>query len=213
VRVAILTISDRASRGEYEDRSGPEIERVLREAQLGGGADGAAGPASTHGLEIVREIVPDDAATIRAALDRFAGGGTGVTAGPVPPAGAAGDRAAAPGSGKDAAAAGAAADEAGPAGEADFILTTGGTGLGPRDVTPDVTREWCERDLPGVAEAIRAASLAETNTAMLSRGYAGVRGRTIVVNLPGSVRGAGFAAGVIAPVMEHAVSMLRGGGH
>jgi molybdopterin biosynthesis enzyme MoaB len=80
-------------------------------------------------------------------------------------------------------------------------------------VTPDVTRAWCERDLPGIAEAIRAASLAETKTAMLSRGYAGVRGQTIVVNLPGSVKGAGFAASVIAPIMSHAVSMLRGEGH
>ncbi|NBF41570.1 MAG: MogA/MoaB family molybdenum cofactor biosynthesis protein, partial [Spirochaetes bacterium] len=96
---------------------------------------------------------------------------------------------------------------------ADFIITTGGTGIGPRDLTPDVTREYCERELPGIAEAIRAASLAETRTAMLSRGYAGVRGRTIVVNVPGSVRGAAFAASVIAPIMSHAVAMLEGGGH
>ncbi|MFP4374176.1 MAG: molybdenum cofactor biosynthesis protein B [Spirochaetaceae bacterium] len=161
MRIAILTISDRASRGEYEDRSGPEIERVLEEAGLGA-------------AEIVRDIVSDDAREIRAALERLGDGG----------------------------------DVA-----ADFILTTGGTGIGPRDLTPDVTREYCERELPGIAEAIRAASLAETRTAMLSRGYAGVRGRTIVVNVPGSVRGAGFAASVIAPIMSHAVSMLDGGGH
>ena len=167
MRIAILTVSDRAARGEYADRSGPEIERVLEEAGVGG----------PEGAEIVREIVPDEPEAIRTAFDRL------------------GDEA------------------AGNAGAADFIITTGGTGLGPRDVTPDVTRKWCERDLPGIAEAIRAASLSETNTAMLSRGYAGVRGRTIVVNLPGSVRGAGFAAGVIAPVMSHAVSMLRGEGH
>jgi molybdopterin adenylyltransferase len=168
VRIAVLTISDRASRGEYEDRSGPEIERVLEEAGLGA-------------AEIVREIVSDDADEIRAALERLG----------ADPAG--------PGRG--------------PAGGADFIITTGGTGLGPRDITPDVTREYCERELSGISEAIRAASLAETKTAMLSRGYAGVRGRTIVVNVPGSVRGAGFAASVIAPIMSHAVSMLEGGGH
>ena len=169
MRVAILTISDRASRGEYEDRSGPEIERVLEEAGLGA-------------AEIVREIVSDDADEIRAALERLG----------------------------DAATAGAPAVTAT---AADFIITTGGTGIGPRDLTPDVTREYCERELPGIAEAIRAASLAETRTAMLSRGYAGVRGRTIVVNVPGSVRGAGFAASVIAPIMSHALSMLEGGGH
>lgn len=163
MRIAILTISDRASRGEYEDRSGPEIERVLEEAGLGA-------------AEIVREIVSDDADEIRAALERLGGPGGAATA-------------------------------------ADFIITTGGTGIGPRDLTPDVTREYCERELPGIAEAIRAASLAETRTAMLSRGYAGVRGRTIVVNVPGSVRGAGFAASVIAPIISHAVSMLEGGGH
>jgi molybdenum cofactor synthesis domain-containing protein len=168
VRIAILTISDRASRGEYEDRSGPEIERVLE-----GAGHGTA--------EIVREIVSDDAGEIRAALERLGGDSAG------------------PGRGRTAG--------------ADFIITTGGTGLGPRDITPDVTREYCERELPGISEAIRAASLAETRTAMLSRGYAGVRGRTIVVNVPGSVRGAGFAASVVAPIMSHAVSMLEGGGH
>lgn len=186
MRVAVLTISDRASRGEYEDRSGPEIQRVIEEA----GIDAA----------VVREIVSDDAEAIRAALDRLAG----AAANP----GTAGHPGAAPASAAEGADPGAAGY-----GPADFILTTGGTGLGPRDVTPDVTRAWCERDLPGIAEAIRAASLAETKTAMLSRGYAGVRGQTIVVNLPGSVKGAGFAASVIAPIMSHAVSMLRGEGH
>lgn len=184
MRIAILTVSDRASRGEYEDRSGPEIERVLEEAGLGAAADNTGAAADTPGAEFIREIVSDDAEAIRAALDRLGG-------------------------------AGATADAAATANPdpADFILTTGGTGLGPRDITPDVTRAWCERDLPGIAEAIRAASLAETKTAMLSRGYAGVRGQTIVVNLPGSVKGAGFAASVIAPIMSHAIAMLRGGGH
>jgi molybdenum cofactor biosynthesis protein B len=186
VRVAILTISDRASRGEYEDRSGPEIQRVLEEAGIDAG--------------VVREIVSDDAEVIRAALDRLAGAAGNP--------GTAGNPDATPASAAEGADPGRGANPG-----ADFIITTGGTGLGPRDVTPDVTRQWCERDLPGIAEAIRAASLSETETAMLSRGYAGVRGYTIVVNLPGSVRGAGFAAGVIAPVMSHAVSMLRGGGH
>ena len=153
--VTVLTISDRASRGIYEDRSGPEIEAVLR--------------ARLPGIEIRREIVADEKAEIEAAFGRHA--------------------------------------------QVDFILTTGGTGIGPRDVTPEVTASWCDRELAGIAEALRARSLAETPMAMLSRGTAGIKGRTIVVNFPGSVKAARLSAETLAPVMEHALAMLRGEGH
>jgi molybdenum cofactor synthesis domain-containing protein len=153
--VTVLTISDRAYRGLYEDRSGPEIEAVLR--------------ARLPGIEIRREIVADEKAEIKAAFRRH--------------------------------------------GQADFILTTGGTGIGPRDVTPEVTASWCDRELPGIAEALRSHSLAETPMAMLSRGTAGLKGRTIIVNFPGSVKAARLGAETLAAVMEHALAMLRGGGH
>ena len=99
------------------------------------------------------------------------------------------------------------------AADADFVLTTGGPGIGPRDVTPEATIAFCHRLLPGIAEALRARSLAETPFAMLSRGVAGQRGRTIVVNLPGSVKAIRTCLDVIIPIMEHAVAMVQGGGH
>jgi molybdopterin adenylyltransferase len=95
----------------------------------------------------------------------------------------------------------------------DLVLTTGGTGLGPRDRTPEATSAACERLVPGVAEAIRARSLAVTPHGMLSRGVAGVRGRTLVVNLPGSTGGARDGWEVVAPIAAHAASQLRGGDH
>jgi molybdopterin adenylyltransferase len=155
VKVAVITISDRASRGEYEDLSGPVIEKDLR--------------ARIPGVEVERTVVPDEPAEILAALGSFAG--------------------------------------------VDFILTTGGTGVSPRDVTPEVTARFCERELPGIAEALRAASLAETPAAMLSRGYAGLHGSTIVVNFPGSVKAVRLYMTVLGPVMDHALRMIRGEGH
>jgi molybdopterin biosynthesis enzyme MoaB len=95
----------------------------------------------------------------------------------------------------------------------DFIITTGGTGISPRDVTPETTAAFCDKELPGVAEALRAASLAETNSAMLSRAYAGIHGQTIIVNFPGSVRACRFYMQYLIPVMEHAVLMLHDGKH
>jgi molybdopterin adenylyltransferase len=95
----------------------------------------------------------------------------------------------------------------------DLVLTSGGTGIGPRDRTPEATTRACERLLPGIAEAVRAASLAATPHAMLSRAVAGVAGRTLIVNLPGSPGGAGDGWAVIAPVVEHAVAQLAGGDH
>lgn len=155
MRVSVITVSDRASRGEYEDRSGPEIERLLREA--------------IAGVQVTREVVPDEVPAIAAALGRQEG--------------------------------------------ADFILTTGGTGISPRDVTPEATRGFCERELPGIAEMLRARSLEQTPTAVLSRGYAGLKGRTIVVNFPGSLKAASLCTRLLVPVMEHALSMVGGEGH
>jgi molybdenum cofactor synthesis domain-containing protein len=155
VRVAVITISDRAARGEYEDLSGNEIEKELR---------------SRHpDVDVSRAIVADEPEMIRAALERFHG--------------------------------------------ADFILTTGGTGISPRDVTPEVTRSFCDRELPGIAETLRAESYRETPSAMLSRAFAGVKGSTIVVNFPGSLNAARLGVKLISPVMEHALKMLKGEGH
>lgn len=95
----------------------------------------------------------------------------------------------------------------------DVVFTTGGTGLSPRDVTPEATSEVAERPIPGIAEAIRAASLRQTPMAMISRGLAVVRGSTIIVNLPGSPRGAAEGTQVVLPVLEHAVATLHGGKH
>jgi molybdopterin adenylyltransferase len=97
--------------------------------------------------------------------------------------------------------------------DADFILTTGGTGISSRDVTPEATRSYCERELPGIAEALRAESYRETPTAVLSRGIAGIRGNTIIVNFPGSVKAVRLCTRVLIPIMEHALGMLRGEGH
>ena len=153
--VSVITISDRASRGEYPDRSGPEIMAILREA--------------FPEARIHAEVVPDEAGSITAAFENHR--------------------------------------------RSDFILTTGGTGISERDVTPETTRSYCEKELPGIAEALRAESYKETPTAVLSRGVAGMKGSTIIVNFPGSVKAVRLCTRVLIPVMEHALSMLRGEGH
>ena len=155
MRVAVVTISDRASRGEYEDLSGPEIERLVL--------------ARFPGAAVSRRVVPDDLEAILDALGAEAG--------------------------------------------AEVVLTTGGTGLSPRDVTPEATRRFCDREAPGIAEALRAQSYAETPAAMLSRAYAGLRGSCLVVNLPGSPKAVRRCMEVLGPVLEHALRMIRGEGH
>lgn len=155
MKVSVITISDRASRGDYEDRTGPEIEKEVR--------------GRFPDAEVSRSIVADEPELILAALGEQEG--------------------------------------------ADFILTAGGTGISPRDVTPETTRRFIDRELPGISEMIRAQSWTETPASVLSRGIAGVKGRTIVVNFPGSVRAARTCMRVLVPVMEHAMKMLRGEGH
>ncbi len=155
VAVAVVTVSDRAARGDYPDRSGPAIEETLR--------------GLIPQAEILREIVPDERAAILAALLRHS--------------------------------------------DAHWILTTGGTGPAPRDVTPEATREWCDREVPGIAEYLRARSLEETPNAVFSRGIAGMRGRQYAVNLPGSEKAARLCARLIAPLMLHGIEMAEGRGH
>ena len=149
MNVAVLTVSDRVSRGEADDKSGDALAELLR-------ADG-------HDVE--RRVVPDEAEDIAAAIEELAAG-------------------------------------------AEVVLTTGGTGLAPRDVTPEATRTVLQREAPWIAEALRADSIAKTPHGLLSRGVAGVLGRTLVVNLPGSTGGCRDGYAVLRPVLGHAVSLL-----
>ncbi|MHC4621739.1 MAG: MogA/MoaB family molybdenum cofactor biosynthesis protein [Planctomycetota bacterium] len=100
-------------------------------------------------------------------------------------------------------------DEAG----VDIVLTTGGTGLGPRDVTPEATESVCERMVAGLSEIMRARGWEKTKRAVLSRGTAGIRNKTLVINLPGSPKGVRESLAIILELLPHAVEMMRGGGH
>jgi len=95
-------------------------------------------------------------------------------------------------------------------GEVDLVLTTGGTGLGPRDVTPEATSAVIERPVPGLAEAMRLQTMKSTPLSLLSRGVAGTRGRCLIVNLPGSPRGVRECLEVVLPALDHAVEVLHG---
>lgn len=95
----------------------------------------------------------------------------------------------------------------------DLVLTTGGTGLGPRDVTPEATADVCERMVPGLNELVRSEGFKKTPNAVLSRGVAGVHKSTLIVNLPGSPKGVRESLEIILSLLPHAVKMMHGGGH
>jgi molybdenum cofactor synthesis domain-containing protein len=155
MRVGILTISDRASQGVYEDQSGPALREVIQK-HFGEDVD-------------LMHIVPDDFMEIKRALLKWC-------------------------------------DDA----HLDLILTTGGTGFSPRDVTPEATKQVIEREAPGLVQAMIAASLQKTPHAMLSRMVAGIRGQTLIVNLPGSPKAACENLETILPAIPHAIELLRG---
>jgi molybdenum cofactor synthesis domain-containing protein len=153
-KVVILTISDRGSKGEREDSSGPLIREMVKDL-----------PAEVIHYEIIPDEKGEIIKTLRKSADQL---------------------------------------------KADLILTTGGTGLSPRDVTPDATREVIEKEVPGFSEAMRAESLKKTPHAMISRGISGIRGSSLIVNLPGSPKSVRENLTVILPALPHALSKLKG---
>ena len=153
LRFGILTLSDRSSRGERADSSGPALALLIQ-------AEGW--------LVTKQSVLPDEESAIREILINWADSS-----------------------------------------ELDVILTTGGTGFSPRDVTPEATRAVIEREAPGLSEAMRAASLKITPHAMLSRIVTGIRKKTLIINLPGSPKGAVENLQVVLPVLSHAVQLLQ----
>lgn len=156
MKIAVLTVSDKGSRGQRADTAGPAVRQMLEPL----------------GAEVVAaDIVPDERESISAKLRHYA-------------------------------------DSL----DCDLVLTTGGTGFSPRDVTPEATQDVVDRLAPGIPEAMRAESLKKTPMAMISRAAAGIRGRTLIVNLPGSERAVRECLEVVLPVLRHAVEVLGGGG-
>lgn len=155
-RIGILTVSDRASRGAYEDRGGPEIQRVLGEI--------LASP-----WQAVARVVPDERAVIENSLRTLC-------------------------------------DDEGCC----LIVTTGGTGPASRDVTPEATLSVCEKMLPGFGEQMRAVSLTKVATAILSRQTAGIRGRTLIVNLPGQPRAIRECLDAVFPAVPYCIDLIEG---
>jgi len=156
MKIGRLTVSDRASAGVYADRSGPEIENVLREF-LGGD------------VKFESLIVPDEVELISTALRKFA-------------------------------------DDH----KCDMVVTTGGTGISARDVTPEATRAVLDKELPGFGEIMRTQSFAKVRTAILSRAVAGIRGRTLIVNLPGKPSAVREGLEILAPAIREGLAHLRG---
>ncbi|MFO0829168.1 MAG: MogA/MoaB family molybdenum cofactor biosynthesis protein [Phycisphaerales bacterium] len=156
IRAAVLTVSDRCSRGEATDASGPALEARLAER--------------LDAIVVARACVPDERPAIAECVARWARG-----------------------------------DE-----RIDLIVTTGGTGLSPRDVTPEAVAGVLERAAPGLMELARHRTLANTPLTFLSRGVAGTIGRTLVVTLPGSPRGAIEQFDALVDVLPHAIAVLRG---
>lgn len=151
--IAILTVSDRASRGEYEDKGGPAAEDWLRRT-------------ITSAVTIHREIIPDGRETVAAAFRRLA-------------------------------------DDMG----ADLILATGGTGPAPRDLTPEAMSDVIEKDLPGFGELMRAVSLLEVPTAILSRQSAGTRGKTLIITLPGKPSAIATCLNAVFPAVPYCLDL------
>ena len=156
MKIARVTLSDRAAGGVYADASGPEIERVAQQF-------------FAEPLEWVRVLLPDDRAALEAALRRLA-------------------------------------DEE----RCPLILTTGGTGPAPRDVTPEATRAVLDKELPGFGEIMRLQSYPKVKTAILSRATAGVRGRSLIVNLPGRPGAIAECLPLIVPAIAEALDHIAG---
>ncbi len=153
IKVGILTVSDKGSRGEREDKSGAAIRELL---------SGIGAVVSAY------RVAPDEPEDIKRALTEWSDYGL------------------------------------------DLILTTGGTGFSPRDHTPEATKAVIERETPGISEAIRLAGLKKTPRAMLSRAVSGIRKCTLIINLPGSEKGARESLEAIMETLPHAVEILRG---
>lgn len=152
MRALVVTVSDRVSRGEAEDRSGPAAARVL----------------TGLGFEVESTVVADGIESVSAALTAAVAEGFAL------------------------------------------VVAAGGTGLAPRDLTPEATRLVIEREAPGLSEAMRAVGAGSNPKAMLSRGVSGVAGTTLIVNLPGSVAGVEESLDALAPVLRHAIDQVTG---